>query len=411
MTELVATTPPPSMATQADVDCVRKAVSGLAQGSVVVEFGPWLGALSVELAKNVDLHVVDVFKWTQDHNKKVPNLIDPGDSFRPLFERTMADHDVSATIHSTEFETFSWGGDPIDMIVIDGPKNPLKVKQCLQRCLPHLKSDGLILLKPGLNPQYYDLCLYLERLVDHGVIRIPDQTAVKACTFIQLKPGPNVAELAVVSAAHRGQSNAFSLHDTVALAPDHSFQFSKVVAAAVLANWDVALGHLSMMSPNSKLAEAWEKIEVFLAKTTTDPAGLQKLSEMVDIQHRKTPSDELPVPYHESAKQALRGFWVNNARNDWRASSYHPDVISRAYAFGYMSWPSKIRRYTFGRDILDVGCGPGLHGIGYLAAGAKSYLGLDPILQPDRDRVKNLKAGGKEAFGWTPNQLSQKIPP
>ena len=50
MTELVATTPPPSMATQADVDCVRKAVSGLAQGSVVVEFGPWLGALSVELA-------------------------------------------------------------------------------------------------------------------------------------------------------------------------------------------------------------------------------------------------------------------------------------------------------------------------------------------------------------------------
>jgi SAM-dependent methyltransferase len=50
-----------------------------------------------------------------------------------------------------------------------------------------------------------------------------------------------------------------------------------------------------------------------------------------------------------------------------------------------------------------------LHGIGYLAAGAKSYLGIDPIVRLDRDRVKNLTTKTKENFGWSPAEISEMV--
>ena len=133
--------------------------------------------------------------------------------------------------------------------------------------------------------------------------------------------------------------------------------------------------------------------------------------EVIALQHARPVKSKPPIAFNTSGAIAERAFWVNNHDKPWRGEAYQPRIISKAFDYGYMGWPSKVRDIVTGQDILDVGCGPGLHGIGYLVAGAKSYLGLDPIVKPDRDRVKNLTARTKEPFGWTPNQISELIAP
>jgi SAM-dependent methyltransferase len=85
-------------------------------------------------------------------------------------------------------------------------------------------------------------------------------------------------------------------------------------------------------------------------------------------------------------------------------------IIERALAFNYVSWPRHVARYVQGLDVLDVGCGTGLHGIGYLVVGARSYTGVDPRVRLDIDKSKNLRTRKWEKFGWTPRALMAAMP-
>lgn len=58
---------------------------------------------------------------------------------------------------------------------------------------------------------------------------------------------------------------------------------------------------------------------------------------------------------------------------------------------GDLAWPRRVRRWVQGRDVLDVGCGRNLQGIGFRAAGARSYTGLDPTLDLDSTILKDSR--------------------
>ena len=100
----------------------------------------------------------------------------------------------------------------------------------------------------------------------------------------------------------------------------------------------------------------------------------------------------------------------NNAwkRDGWRR--FAPRLIAVAREFEYLRWPKHLERLVKGRDVLDVGCGMGLHGIGFVVSGVRSYTGVDPIVDPDSDVVKNLRRGRREACGWTPRQMMAQFP-
>ena len=399
------------MVTAADIDCVRRAVDELQPGSVTVEFGPWLGAFSTVIAGLTQLHVVDSFEWTRDHDRKVPGKVKPGDSFRILYESIIADHGQSVVVHEGAFDRFVWGGGPIDLVVIDAPKSAAMLKTCLASVLPHLRENGQILLKHGLSPLYTDMASYVAHLVAESVLALPDQTVEASCSVLRLLRGDRPERFDAVDESDLAPFSDDPFASTVHLDPNHGFRFYMVIIAARFADWSTALDHLSRMEPSLGLVRTWDKIEAALLKTTLDAGGLAKLSEVVAIHHARALKSKLPVAFHASGAIAQRGYWLNNAGNPWRGRAYRPDLIAQAYEFGYLGWPSKVRDIVTGKDILDIGCGPGLHGIGYLAAGAKSYLGLDPIVKPDADRVKNLTARTKEPFGWTPNQISELIEP
>ncbi|SMY10360.1 hypothetical protein LOM8899_04535 [Flavimaricola marinus] len=399
------------MVTAADIDSIRRIVSDHGSDSVTVELGPWLGAISTAIADITNLHVVDNFKWTKHHAKKVPKKIEPGESFRPYYETIIAGFGQSVTIHSCDFETFTWESGAIDVVVIDAPKSAKMLKLCLQSVLPYLNDDGEILLKHGLSPLYTDMANYVALLASEGVLSIPEQTVEASLTVLRLSKGPRSSRFEEIDSEAPLPMSGNPIEKAVHLHADHGFRFYAAVDAARRNAWTLAINELSKMKPNTKLLRVWDKIEPVLHKLTNDDDGLTNFSEIVEVHHSQAPKAKLPVAFHKSAALAQRGYWLNNAANAWRSASYRPDIIERAYDYGYLNWPSKVREIVAGKDVLDVGCGPGLHGIGYLVAGAKSYLGLDPIVKPDVDRVKNLTARTKDPFGWTPNQISALIEP
>jgi len=87
-----------------------------------------------------------------------------------------------------------------------------------------------------------------------------------------------------------------------------------------------------------------------------------------------------------------------------------PALIAAAVELGYLSWPRKLRPLVQGRSVIDIGCGTGLHGIGFVVVGATRYVGVDPRIDPQRDRVKDLRTGKWIQLGWTGADIMRMMP-
>lgn len=90
--------------------------------------------------------------------------------------------------------------------------------------------------------------------------------------------------------------------------------------------------------------------------------------------------------------------------------NYDPHLISASVEFDYITWPKRIQAHIRGGAVLDVGCGFGGYGMGFLIAGAKSYTGLDPVMQLDSTRTRNKRTRSIADLGVTPREISVSLP-
>ena len=118
----------------------------------------------------------------------------------------------------------------------------------------------------------------------------------------------------------------------------------------------------------------------------------------------------LLLAYQDNPIQAHRFMRAVNTRNPTNIRMLDSNLIKRAVEFNYLSWPRRIFAYVRGKDLLDVGCGTGLHAIGYVVAGVNSYTGLDPKINLSSDRGKNIRNRQWEQFGWTPSDIMRQLP-
>ncbi len=99
--------------------------------------------------------------------------------------------------------------------------------------------------------------------------------------------------------------------------------------------------------------------------------------------------------------------------NNWDPTRVHAlprPAVRQALELGYLRWPKALAPWCRGRDVVDVGCGMGLHGLGFLLEGARSYTGLDPLIKPRSTLLKSLHSGKRLDCGWSPESLMQRIP-
>ena len=98
--------------------------------------------------------------------------------------------------------------------------------------------------------------------------------------------------------------------------------------------------------------------------------------------------------------------------NDWnfpRVNSIPRAAVRQALELGYLRWPKALAKWCRGREVVDVGCGMGLHGIGFLLEGAKSYTGVDPLIKPKSGVLKSLHSGKRLDCGWSPAMLMARM--
>lgn len=140
---------------------------------------------------------------------------------------------------------------------------------------------------------------------------------------------------------------------------------------------------------------------------------------------------EIQRSFHNDPKVAVQAYFVHNGRGLGSRLNCHRQMIRRAVEFNYLNWPRKIMNDVKGKDVLDVGCGTGLHAVGFLVVGVKSYTGLDPYVDLQNDIARNYRAkrtpgyrytleematrnpsrdGRDEHFGWTPAQMRRRLP-
>ena len=103
-------------------------------------------------------------------------------------------------------------------------------------------------------------------------------------------------------------------------------------------------------------------------------------------------------------------YFLNNGFGRQARARFVPVLIRKTSEFEYIRWPKRLQPHVKGRDVLDIGCGMGLHGVGFVVSGVKSYTGCDPIVDLDSDLVKNQASGRREQCGWSPRKMMARLP-
>lgn len=95
---------------------------------------------------------------------------------------------------------------------------------------------------------------------------------------------------------------------------------------------------------------------------------------------------------------------------EWALRNYDAHLVDISTRFDYVAWPKRIQQYVRGKSVLDVGCGFGGFGMGFLIAGTRSYAGLDPAMELDSSRAKNKRLRKWADMGVTPRQIADALP-
>ncbi len=266
----------PRMVGQEDLRRVSSVASELATGSTILEMGPWLGFLSVELARHGDLHVVDNFVWTKDHARRVPGFIEIGDSFKPLFEDIMARTEGVPTVHESDFGDFEWDGPQIDLLVVDSPKNPKALFECLSSVIEALVPGARVLIKNGLNPKQHQMMGYIDRLIRLGLFDFDQDNDFQRCNIASLTvKAATGARSGILSDALRSEPMSQESADP---AP-HFFAVVQMSQQVQTGQWSKAYETLAATAANPEMLRLWEELEVTLS-SDVPPMELAIFSEI-----------------------------------------------------------------------------------------------------------------------------------
>lgn len=108
--------------------------------------------------------------------------------------------------------------------------------------------------------------------------------------------------------------------------------------------------------------------------------------------------------------QARIAYFHNANDLDLAIRNYDPHLIDVSCQFDYITWPKRIQEHVQNKSVIDIGCGFGGFGMGFLIAGATEYVGLDPAMDLGSSRGKNKRTGAWSDIGTTPRAIEEALP-
>lgn len=126
----------------------------------IVEFGPWLGSLTIPTAlglirnhgaRKKVIHSYDLFLWEPGSNgwaagTPFDRLYQPGDCFKPLYDQLVAPFQGDIVIHANQADLAraEWCGEPIEFLINDAWKTMPVMANTVQKFFPALMEGATV---------------------------------------------------------------------------------------------------------------------------------------------------------------------------------------------------------------------------------------------------------------------------
>jgi hypothetical protein len=202
----------PAMICQPEKNYYYWLTSNLAPGvGAVVEFGTWLGASTAYLSaglKGRGLHCYDHFEWFGYDNWKSHIKLDDGVDFQHLFSSNMERYGANVIVHKTKLETAHWDGGPVELLILDAPKQAAQLAGLLTIFAPSfIPGQTRIVLQDYQHFPSYELAVLMDSIrasvaLEHVVVAVNSNLQPNTVSFLVEAP-LDVARLAATAATFK----------------------------------------------------------------------------------------------------------------------------------------------------------------------------------------------------------------
>jgi hypothetical protein len=187
----------PAMICQPEKNYYYWLTSNLASGvGAVVEFGTWLGASTAFLSAGLDgraMHCYDHFEWFGYDNWKSDIKLGDGADFTDLFMSNVERYGANVVVHKTKMESAVWDGGPVELLILDAPKQAFQLAKLLIVFAPSfIPGQTRLVLQDYQHFPSYELAVVMDAIrssvvLDHVVVAL-DNKQPNTVSFLVLKP-------------------------------------------------------------------------------------------------------------------------------------------------------------------------------------------------------------------------------
>ena len=370
------TVPPPRMLGDTDVSLILSFVEKLPEGAHILEVGPWLGGLTVDLASYGHVTVVDRFIWSDANARKYPGIAEPDTSFRSVFEANMAAQGLDVDVIESTLPDLLWEGGPIDFMVIDAPRDAKTLHGCLRAVAVSLKPGAIIVIKHALNSHDFGMGAYLDALAGYGHAKFEVTEQPSWSNICTISVTDTVSELASFDDEEELIANAPVSDGPTDPWSGHALTTYRLAHLARSRRWPAAFAMLTGMEPCSDNIALWDEISLHIP---TGPelvleAEMTILTELVWV-HNDVGA-RLPVAIGPSVVERLRAFWHNNASAGSRASDLSSPLLFHEHATASILSLAPHASKLWQKSIVAIGSDLKNLSVATKLAGVQSFTGI-----------------------------------
>lgn len=112
----------------------------------------------------------------------------------------------------------------------------------------------------------------------------------------------------------------------------------------------------------------------------------------------------------DTPQSVFANYIVHNKDTNLKGSERLFQICSVICDVGHTMLPRQIRPLLTGKDVLDFGCGTTMYGAAFRAIGARSYVGVDPVIDLSRRRFRSRRLKATVNTGVSLESVMLRIP-
>jgi SAM-dependent methyltransferase len=155
--------------------------------------------------------------------------------------------------------------------------------------------------------------------------------------------------------------------------------------------------------PSAYFVNLVDEIDRAIADERLDDA----LAAQADIKRRASALRRLH--WEREPVLACAAYFAFNPDDETTLRQYQPDWLRAAVEFDFVHWPKRVHRWVEGRSVADIGCGHGAYSLGFVIAGAGSYVGIDKVVDLTSTVARNKLRREEANFVAAPADIQARF--